>query len=88
VYEAGIPPVVAFDTVTSAAPLLKALLEGTFVAPVIVGASAMSTIFDAPAEASLYFLPVKFESDAFLVAIRRSHFRTLRMTCLLKMHTR
>ena len=78
VYVLGIPPVAAFVTVTDAEPLLKALLAGTSVAPVIVGASAISAIFDAPAEASLYFLPFKFESDAFLVAITQSHFRMQR----------
>ena len=81
VYEEGVPPLAAAVKGTDAVTFVIVTVP-------IVGASSTSTIFDAPAEASLYFLPVKFESDAFLVAIRKSHFRTQKMTCLPKTQIR
>ena len=45
-------------------------------AHVFGGASGTSTIFEPPADASVYFLPVKLESLAFLIAITLSRFQT------------
>jgi hypothetical protein len=80
VYVAGTPPRALAVIATVAAALLLGRLVPTSDGAPTVGRSGMSAIFVAPAEASIYFLPVKFESDAFLVAIRRSHFRRLKTT--------
>jgi hypothetical protein len=71
VYVDGIPPVVEFVTATSTRPLLNARPEPWLVTVATEGASGTSTIFDVPAEASLYFFPLKLESLAFLTAILR-----------------